>query len=165
MVSLPQRLFDPRRGWYRERPWERGGRLYETVLAGRPPLVASTAADLASLTEHFGAELGASCWREFAPKVLDPMDAMDLNDRLVEQWRDVSECLEAILIPAADLERVLRAVGAPTTARELGWPVQLYGAALCHAREIRNRYTVLDLAGDSGQLEGFAQMVDGLMIG
>ena len=132
-------------------------RLYEMLLAGGPPRVDATAVDAEMLTDHFGADLGASCWREFAPKVLDAKAAADLNDRLAAQWHDIAERLASILLPARELECVLEAAGAPVTARALGWPVPLFDAALRHAREIRNRYTVLDLAGDCGLLDGFAR--------
>lgn len=132
-------------------------RLYEALLAGGPPPVDATTVGSEAIVHHFGAELGESCWQEFAPKVLDSRAAAAVNDRLAEHWHDIAERLAAVLIPAAELERVLAAVGAPITARALGWPSTLYGAAVRHAREIRNRYTVLDLAGDCGLLEDFAR--------
>lgn len=132
-------------------------RLYEMVLAGSPPQVAATAVNTEALTDFFGAELGASCWREFAPKALDERAAADLNDRIAAQWPDIVERLMSVLLPAHELERVLAAAGAPVTAGALGWPAALFGGALRHAREIRNRYTVLDLAGDCGRLEDFAR--------
>jgi glycerol-1-phosphate dehydrogenase [NAD(P)+] len=36
------------------------------------------------------------------------------------------------------------------TPEALGWPRAFYRAAVRHAREIRGRYTFLDLAADSG---------------
>ncbi len=44
-------------------------------------------------------------------------------------------------------------LGAPTTPEDLHWPRRFYGEAVRHAREIRNRYTFLDLAADSGMLD------------
>ena len=46
--------------------------------------------------------------------------------------------------------------GAPTTGVDLGLPAGCYRAAVRHAREIRDRYSILDLAGDAGVLEAFA---------
>jgi glycerol-1-phosphate dehydrogenase [NAD(P)+] len=43
---------------------------------------------------------------------------------------------------------VLTAAGAPVTPADLGWPQPLFNDALAHAREIRSRYTFLDLAAD-----------------
>ncbi|MGQ0664118.1 MAG: hypothetical protein ACT4P2_11140 [Pseudomonadota bacterium] len=43
--------------------------------------------------------------------------------------------------------------GAPTAPQAVGWPLPLYGQALIHARELRDRYTFLDLAGDCGRFD------------
>jgi glycerol-1-phosphate dehydrogenase [NAD(P)+] len=50
----------------------------------------------------------------------------------------------------------LTASGGPTTAAQLGLDVDFYREAVCHAREIRKRYSALDLAADAGLLEVFA---------
>ncbi|MHC4610941.1 MAG: sn-glycerol-1-phosphate dehydrogenase, partial [Planctomycetota bacterium] len=55
--------------------------------------------------------------------------------------------------PTATLETVLLRAEAPTGPRDLGWPRAFYANAVRHAREIRNRYTFLDLAANSGQLD------------
>jgi glycerol-1-phosphate dehydrogenase [NAD(P)+] len=55
------------------------------------------------------------------------------------------------------LERALAAAGAPTAPAALGWPPGFYRDAVLRARQIRNRFTFLDLAGDAGQLVAFAQ--------
>ena len=55
------------------------------------------------------------------------------------------------------MERLLKAAGAATTAQELGVPVDFYREAVIHNREMRNRYSFLDLAADSGILEDFAR--------
>ncbi len=43
--------------------------------------------------------------------------------------------------------------GAPTRPEDLHWPRPFYREAVRHAREMRNRYTFLDLAADSGWLD------------
>ena len=43
-----------------------------------------------------------------------------------------------------------------TTGVDLGLPSGFYRTAVRHAREIRDRYSILDLAGDAGVLEAFA---------
>lgn len=47
-------------------------------------------------------------------------------------------------------------IGAPKTARELGLPPAFYLEVMLYSREIRDRFTMLDVAGDSGMLEAFA---------
>ena len=48
----------------------------------------------------------------------------------------------------ADARGARGAHGAPTRPEEIGWPAAFYRDAVMHAREIRNRYTALDLVED-----------------
>jgi glycerol-1-phosphate dehydrogenase [NAD(P)+] len=128
-------------------------RLQERLLGGDPPRLEPSAPNESSITAHFGAELGAACWTEFQGKRLDGERVEALNARLRDGWDEIRARLRAIVIPAARLEAILQAAGAPTTPEELGWPRGFYLEALRHAREIRNRYTFLDLAADSGALQ------------
>jgi glycerol-1-phosphate dehydrogenase [NAD(P)+] len=128
-------------------------RLQERLLAGGPPRLEASAPEESSITAHFGAELGAACWAEFQGKRLSAERAEALNGRLTDGWDSIRARLRAVAVPAARLEAVLHAAGAPTMPEELGWPRDFYLQALAHAREIRNRYTFLDLAADSGVLQ------------
>jgi glycerol-1-phosphate dehydrogenase [NAD(P)+] len=125
-------------------------RLQERMLAGGPPRLAPTAATEASLLDHFGPELGAACWAEFKLKRLDEAKAETLNQRLDERWDAIAERIRAIHLPSALLDDTLARAGAPRTPHDLGWPADFYDGAVSHAREIRNRFTFLDLAADSG---------------
>jgi glycerol-1-phosphate dehydrogenase [NAD(P)+] len=128
-------------------------RLQERMLSDGPPRLNASAPSEATVTAHFGTGLGAACWREFAGKRLDETAAEELNARLEARWEGIGMRLTAVTRPAAELETVLRKAGAPTTPEALGWPVAFYRDAVRHAREIRDRYTFLDLAGDSGLLD------------
>jgi glycerol-1-phosphate dehydrogenase [NAD(P)+] len=129
-------------------------RLQERMLAEGPPRLRASSPSEASVTAHFGTDLGPACWREFAAKRLDEKAADRLNARLQGRWEEMRRELAAVMRPAAELEAVLRKAGAPTSPEDLGWPRPYYREALRHAREIRDRYTFLDLAGDSGLLDG-----------
>jgi glycerol-1-phosphate dehydrogenase [NAD(P)+] len=59
------------------------------------------------------------------------------------------------------LRNALNRAGAPTTPADLGLPVDVVEGALLAARDIRNRYTVLDLAAEVGLLHGWAGEVAG----
>ena len=124
-------------------------RLQARMLGGDPPQLGPTVADEAAVLRHFGAALGRSCWREFAAKRLDDAGAEALNARLATRWDEIRRRIGAIVRPADELEAVLRRAGAPTAPAELHWPPAFYSAAVLHAREIRDRYTFLDLAGDA----------------
>ncbi len=128
-------------------------RLQERMLDGAAPRLRAMAVSEAEVTEHFGAELGAACWAAFAAKRLDAARTEALNTRLAENWDSFRARLGAVLRPAAALEAVLARAGAPRRPEDLHWPRAFYRDAVRHAREIRDRYTFLDLAADSGMLE------------
>jgi glycerol-1-phosphate dehydrogenase [NAD(P)+] len=55
----------------------------------------------------------------------------------------------------AEMKAVLAAAGGPVTATELGLPRKLWRDAMKYARDIRNRWSFLDLADDAGLLDDF----------
>ena len=61
--------------------------------------------------------------------------------------------ISEVICPSHFLRDVLRRAGAPVGHEELGWPRAFVTRAVRHARDIRARYTFLDLAVDSGRLE------------
>jgi glycerol-1-phosphate dehydrogenase [NAD(P)+] len=121
------------------------------------PRIAPTQVDAVDISAHFGPETGAACIKELAAKMLDARAADALNARIAARWGEVREAIATVLRPVAVLERALAAAGAPTSAAELGWPAAFYRDAVLRARQIRNRFTFLDLAGDAGMLAAFAQ--------
>jgi glycerol-1-phosphate dehydrogenase [NAD(P)+] len=128
-------------------------RLQADLLYGPPPRLAPAALDEAALIAHFGPEVGRSCWQEFRRKRVDPGAANQLNQRLAEGWDEIRRRIAAIHRSPERLREILERAGAGTTPEALGWPRAFYRQAVRHAREIRNRYTFLDLAADSGLLE------------
>ncbi|MCH7794029.1 MAG: hypothetical protein IIA34_06780 [Proteobacteria bacterium] len=57
------------------------------------------------------------------------------------------------MVPATELDSVLKRAGAPTAPEHPHCPRPFYRDAVRHAREMRNRYTFPDLAADSGWLD------------
>lgn len=70
-------------------------------------------------------------------------------------WADVGQTLR----PPAQIIKILSAAGAAVTMGDLGLESGHLRRAFLAAREIRNRYTVLDLAADLGVLESRAGQV------
>jgi glycerol-1-phosphate dehydrogenase [NAD(P)+] len=128
-------------------------RLQERLLEGPAPVVHVNGSDEAGFTSRYGADLGKSCWKEFTQKRLDAGRAKAVNQRLADSWSGIREEIARVTIPARILQAVLQRAGAPTTTEDLGWPRPFYLTAVKQAREIRNRYTFLDLAADSDKLE------------
>ena len=93
-------------------------------------------------------------------RMVDAAGAEALNAKLEEIWPVLSAELEAFSVPVDVMEKALKDSGGPTTAMALGIDVDFYREAVLHAREIRKRYSALDVAADGGYLEEFAQNED-----
>jgi glycerol-1-phosphate dehydrogenase [NAD(P)+] len=129
-------------------------RLQEQMLASpKPPRLQASRLSEIELAAHFGAELGAACWREIQPKLFDNSQTEALNDRLAAIWPDLREELLAIMRPLAEIDAALAAIGAPRAYTDLGLDRSAFTTAVQYACTIRNRYTSLDLAANSGLLD------------
>ncbi len=132
-------------------------RLQQAMLArDTPPQLRPTEIDAADMERRMGPEIAAQCLAEWRRKALDADGAATLNARLAEIWPDLRREVAAFILPAAEMERLLQAAGGPTTAAELGVPADFYREAILHSREMRNRFSFLDLAADAGDLAAFA---------
>jgi len=127
-------------------------RLQEALLANGAPRLKASSVNLAALTAHFGDELGRECMVEIMPKLLNSVEADELNDRLERIWPSLTEDLSKMMRPASEIAAALQRCGAPVDYPALDLSRAFFSDAVLHAREIRNRYTFLDLAADSGRL-------------
>jgi glycerol-1-phosphate dehydrogenase [NAD(P)+] len=125
------------------------------LCAERPPEVRATRVDETAIRARYGAALADQVLGQFRAKALDEAGAARMNARLAEVWPTLRARLRQVMLPTARLRDALAAAGAPTTGVDLGLPAPFYRAAVRHAREIRDRYSILDLAGDAGVLEAF----------
>jgi glycerol-1-phosphate dehydrogenase [NAD(P)+] len=128
-------------------------RLQHAILhAGKPPRLRPTDVDEEALARVFGA-VGRQCAAELRAKALDRDAAAALERRLDDEWPGLQERLVEVMLPTPTLERALAAADAPRTADDLGLEPPLYRRAVRHARAVRNRFTVLDLAADAALLD------------
>jgi glycerol-1-phosphate dehydrogenase [NAD(P)+] len=131
-------------------------RLQHALLrAERPPEVRPTRLDPAAMRARYGATLGDQLIAQLRAKALNEAAAAQMNARLAEVWPSMSARLQPVMLPTGRLEEALAAAGAPTTGAELGLGSDFYREAVRHAREIRDRYSILDLASDADLLEAF----------
>jgi glycerol-1-phosphate dehydrogenase [NAD(P)+] len=119
-----------------------------------PPVVRPSTITRADVVAHFGELAGDACWRELEPKLHDRARAEALTARLASRWDAIRARIAAVTVGAARVRAILEAAGAATTPDALGWPPALFASALAHAREIRNRYTFLDLEADAAMFAG-----------
>jgi len=127
-------------------------RIQEEVFAAGPPQLQPAPITAAVLRERFGADIGESCWREFEGKRLSDETAAPLTQRVASVWNDLAAHVHAASIPASRLESIMKRAGGATAPVEIGLAHDFYAAAVRNARFLRDRYTFLDLADDSGHL-------------
>ena len=132
-------------------------RLQQRMLADpSPPVVRATRIDPADMARRMGPEVAAQCLAELRLKALDDAAAARVNRRLAEIWPSLRTELARFMIPADEMKRLLVAAGGPTTSEELGLDPAFYREAVVHCREMRNRFSFLDIAADAGTLDAFA---------
>jgi glycerol-1-phosphate dehydrogenase [NAD(P)+] len=131
-------------------------RLQNAMLrAVRPPEVRPTRLDPDAMRARYGARLGDQCSAEFRVKALDERGAERMNAKLAEVWPAMTLRLREIMLPTERLEAAMATADAAVTGLDLGLERGFYQSAVRHAREIRRRYSILDLAGDAGVLDDF----------
>ena len=128
-------------------------RLQQKLMEREPVVHAETISE-DDFIKRYGMKLGASCWAQFEIKRLTPERVNALNETIRGQWTSICAKLDAVMLAPQYLESVLKAAGAPTTPEEIHLPRPVYDLALFHARDIRNRFTHLDLAMATGELRG-----------
>lgn len=72
---------------------------------------------------------------------------------LASLWPTLRAELRETCVPASEMERWLRAAGAPAHPHDLGVSLTKFAADYRRARLIRRRYTILDLLDDLGWLD------------
>jgi glycerol-1-phosphate dehydrogenase [NAD(P)+] len=133
-------------------------RLQEAMLEKTPVVVPDKATE-AEFRRRYGDELGASCWAEFQGKRVDAAGADAMNQRLAERWNAMRQRIAGVLLSPTYLTGVLKSAGADLTPEAIHLPRGFYDTALLRCREIRNRYTFIDLAANSGNLEGLVARI------
>ena len=74
--------------------------------------------------------------------------------RLRECWQDMRETVRRQLLPYAELVSMFDQAGVPTRPEQVGLTRERVRATFATANMIRTRYTALDLAYETGWLEG-----------
>lgn len=88
-----------------------------------------------------------------------PADLREHLQRLKSHWPEIRTRLQAQLLPAAEMQRRLAAVGAPTEPEQIGISRARLRDSFSRAYHLRRRFTVLDVALRTHTLE---PLLDGL---
>ncbi|MBB4063719.1 iron-containing alcohol dehydrogenase [Gellertiella hungarica] len=126
-----------------------------------PPVLKPTRIDEAWMMRRYGPSNGAYCLAEARAKAMDDETVARINAAF-EDWDRFREPLLEVMLPTEVLVKALRDCGGYVTAMSSGLPAPVYAEALLHARDIRNRFSVLDVADDGGILANFAAREAGL---
>ncbi|MDH3662011.1 MAG: iron-containing alcohol dehydrogenase, partial [Alphaproteobacteria bacterium] len=122
-----------------------------------PPVLQPTVVDRQAIQARFGKALADGCLEQFEAKRFDRDKVNALNRKLADIWPDLTEELRPLMLDPDDIEDKLRRVGAPITAEDLGLPAPFWQDAVRYGRFTRDRFTMLDMAGDAGELDDFAE--------
>lgn len=132
-------------------------RLQQRMLADpNPPVVGPTSIDLDDMKRRMGPDVASQCVTELRRKSFDAEGAKRFNARLTELWPALRDEVAPFTLPVATMETLLHEAGGPLTAAELGLDPSFYREAVVHCREMRDRFSFLDIAADAGLLEPFA---------
>lgn len=133
-------------------------RLQNAILrAEAPPRLRPTVIPVRALNRCFGPEISGTMIEQAQRKALSAAQADHINRRLAVDWEEFAGRLRAVMRPVDDLHAAMRIAGCPLSASDLGLDPAFYQAAVRYARFIRDRFTMLDFAGDSDSLESFAR--------
>jgi glycerol-1-phosphate dehydrogenase [NAD(P)+] len=114
-----------------------------------------TKIDQDDFTKRYGEDIGLMMFKEAKKKALDVNAAAAMNEKLSQVWPELREELCPMMMKPETIAAIIRSAGGPTTATELGLPRELWRSAMKHARDVRNRWSFLDLADDAGLLDDF----------
>jgi glycerol-1-phosphate dehydrogenase [NAD(P)+] len=108
---------------------------------------------------HADPHIAASALAESLAKHPTPERLAHRLGLLRERWPALRERLKAQLVVAGEVRRMLRAAGCPGDPADVGLTRGQVKATYPVARQIRRRYTVLDLAAETGCLAGCVEQV------
>ncbi|MEM9439459.1 MAG: iron-containing alcohol dehydrogenase [Pseudomonadota bacterium] len=118
------------------------------------PVLKETTLDVVGMQRRFGT-LSPAIEAEFRAKALQGRHLCNVNERLSTDWTSIRDTLKMKALPLLPLESGLNSVGLTDAPGDLGIDIAFYRDAVVHARELRNRFTMLDIAADSGLLEPY----------
>jgi glycerol-1-phosphate dehydrogenase [NAD(P)+] len=132
-------------------------RLQNQILGkDHPPTLRPTEIPTAELRSRFGTQADEMI-EQSRRKALDAARTDALNQRLQQEWPKIAGQLRTVMLPWQKLHDAMQVADCPLTGVALGLSPEFYRDAVRYARFIRDRFSMLDVAADSGQLEAFAE--------
>lgn len=129
---------------------------HHVLTCKNPPVLDETAVDRVALSKRFERQ-SITCEMAMTKKALVGNQLEALNRRLADRWPALRAAFRAKAVPLDRLRAALDTAGVASHPRDLGITYSFYREAILHARELRDRFTMLDLAADAGILEPFVE--------
>jgi glycerol-1-phosphate dehydrogenase [NAD(P)+] len=131
-------------------------RLHKQLFAlEKAPQIKPTKISETDFTKRYGEDIGRMMYAQAKKKSFDVDGAAIFNHRLERIWPELRHELLAMMVEPDEIASIIRSAGGPTTATELGLPRSVWRDAMKHGRDVRNRWSFLDLADDAGLLDEF----------
>jgi glycerol-1-phosphate dehydrogenase [NAD(P)+] len=124
-------------------------RIQEKVLAAGPPQLSPAIVSQSELQQRFGDDVGEACFREFTAKRMTDEAQVRLQRHLDAHWDEIRASVRRAMIPSERIREALQRARCAVTPADIGLAPEFYATAVRDARFLRDRYTFLDLAGDS----------------
>lgn len=133
-------------------------RLQELILAREEaPQIRPTIFSEDAIASRYPGVAVHNCLAASHAKVMNAERADRFNAELAAIWPTLRKTLSEMAIPSAELAAHIRAAGGGATPEEIGMDRNLYRQAVRYSKEMRDRYSMLDLAADMGILEQFIE--------
>lgn len=133
-------------------------RLQDKILAmEEAPRIRGWQPDETAIRARYPAAAVRDCLLASRAKAMDTEQTDAFNRRLADLWPTLRRELRTMRLDPEAMAAHLRAAGGGATPEEIGLDRDLYIEALRHCREMRDRYSLLDLADDMGILDEFIE--------
>ncbi len=126
----------------------------ESMVDSRPDLN-----DMRSTIGEVHGPLAEEVFVQFKQKHLDKAGYRKELEFIVNNFQSLWDKVDDILRPAHVVKSILKSANAPVDIHQLGLTPKHLETGLLHAREIRSRFTVLDLAAELGVLKPMADKI------
>jgi len=109
------------------------------------------------LRELLGTGAEAMIRAEAKEKKYDVKKHEERLERIIEKWDVLTAIMDEELPSAEEIEKLLRKIGAPVTAGEMGMEEELLPICFKATKDIRDKYVLSRLAWDLGLLDEMAE--------
>lgn len=108
------------------------------------------------------------CYEEAAPGILELEEQCGKNrvenrnkrlNIMAEKWTNIQKLIETEIPSGKKMEELMAGIGEPTKPQQIGISKELVRDAVILAKEVRNRFTILQVLWDLGLLEKYAEKI------